>query len=168
MIKKLIIGLTIAAVIGAGVYAFAHQGQRFGNQGWMHGGSGMHHGYHGGPGLHHGYFGGSGYDYPGNLKDEDLKAFDEQRSAFIKETEDLRRDLYSKELELRSELIKDNPDVSRAVALQKDISELQSNLDQRRLEHMIKMRKINPNVGGEFMGGYHMGYGNSSSDPCWR
>ena len=157
MSKKIIIGLSIAAIIGVGAYAFGHQGQRFGYQGWMHGGSGMHHGYHGGPGMHHGFYGGSGYDYPGSLTDEDIKTMEEQRAGFLKETEDLRRDLYAKELELRSELIKNEPDASRAGTLQKDISELQSKLNQKRIEHMIKMRKINPNAGREFMGGYHMG-----------
>ncbi len=79
-----------------------------------------------------------------------------------------KRNLYSKELELRSELIKNNPDASKAGALQKEVSELESNLDQKRIDHMLKMRKLNTNVDREYMGGYHMGYGNSSSDPCWR
>ena len=70
---------------------------------------------------------------------------------------------------MRSELFKENPDVSKAGALQKEISELESDLDQKRISHMIKIRKLNPNAGrGYMMGGYHTGYGNSSDDPCWR
>ena len=157
MNKKLIIGLTIAVIIGVGAYAFGHQGQRYGYHNWMHGGSGMH----------HGYPGGSGYEYPGNLNEQEIKAWDEQRFAFLKDTENLRRDLYAKELELRSELIKDNPDATKAGALQKDISDLESKLDQKRIDHMINMRKLNSNAGREFMGGYHMGYGNFPSNPCW-
>jgi hypothetical protein len=39
--------------------------------------------------------------------------------------------------------------------LQKDISELESELDQKRVDHMIKIRKLNPNDGrGFMMGGY--------------
>ena len=159
MTKKLIIGLTIAAVIGVGAYAFAHRGEGYGYHGWMHGGSGMH----------HRDYDRSGYGYPDNMKNEDIKALEEERTAFFKDTETIRRDLYSKELELKSELLKNNPDVSKAVTIQKDISELQSNLDQQRIEHMIKIRKLNPNAGrGGMMGGYHMGYGNSSDDPCVR
>jgi len=60
------------------------------------------------------------------------------------------------------------PDASKAEALQKEVSELESKLDQKRIDHTIKMRKLNPNVGGEYMGGYHMGYGNSSLESCWR
>ena len=159
MNKKLIIGLTIVVVIGIGAYAFGHRGEGYGYHGRMHGGSGMH----------HGYYGESDYGYPGNLKDDEIKALEKERSTFNKDTENIRRDLYSKELELRSELVKDNPDASKAGSLQKDISELQSDLDQKRLNHMIKIRKINPNAGrGFMMGEYHMGYGNSSDDPCLR
>jgi len=158
MNNKLVIGLTIAVAIGIGSYAFAHMG----------GGYGYYEGMHGGPGMHHGYYDESGYGYPGNLTDEDIQALEAERSVFFKETEDIRRNLYSKELELRSELYKKNPDASKAEALQKEVSELGSKLDQKRIDHMIKMRKLNPNVGGEYMGEYHMGYGNSFLESCWR
>ena len=110
-----------------------------------------------------------GYDYRTNLNDEDIKALDEERSAFFKATEGIRQDLYSKQLELRSELYKENPDTTKAGALQKEISELESELDQKRIDHMIKVRKLSPNAGrGFMMGGYHMGYGNASpGDSCW-
>ena len=160
MSKKLIIGLTVAAVIGIGTYAFGHMG----------GGDGYYGRMHDGPSMHQGAYGEKDYDYRSNLKDEDIKALEEERTAFLKDTEDIRRSLYSKELELRSELIKNNPDASKAGALQKEISELESRLDQKRIDHMIKIRKLNPNAGrGFMMGGYHMGYGNASrEDSCWR
>jgi len=160
MSKKLIVGLTVAAVIGIGTYAFGHMGSGGGYYGRMHGGSSMH----------QGYYGESGNDYRTDLKDEDIKALEEERIAFLKATDSIRQNLYSKELELRSELYKENPDVSNAGALQKEISELESELDQKRLDHMIKIRKLNPNAGrGFMMGGYHMGYGNASpEDSCWR
>jgi zinc resistance-associated protein len=143
MSKKLIIGLTIAVAIGIGTYAFGHMGGGYGNYGSMHDG----------PGMHHGYFGERGYDYPGNLNDEDIKALEEERSAFLKATDSIRQNLYSKELELRSELYKENPDVSKAGALQKEISKLESELDQKRIDHMIKIRKLSPNAGRGFMMG---------------
>ena len=160
MSKKLIAGLTVAAVIGIGTYAFGHMGGGYGDYGRMHVG----------PSMHQGYYGESGNNYRTDLKDEDLKALEEERTAFLKATESIRQNLYSKELELRSELYKENPDVSKAGALQKEISELESELDQKRLDHMIKIRKLNPNAGrGFMMGGYHMGYGNASpEDSCWR
>ena len=64
MSKKLIIVLTMVGIIGLGTYAFAHWGGGYGNQGWMHGG----------PGMHHGYFSGPGYGYPSDLKEEEFKS----------------------------------------------------------------------------------------------
>ena len=161
MSKKLIIGLTIAVAIGIGTYAFGHMGGGYENYNWMHGGPGM---------MHQGYYGESKNDYRSDLKDEDIKTLDGERAAFLKATDSIRQTLYSKELELRSELYKENPDVSKAGALQKEISELESEMDQKRLDHMIKIRKLNPNAGrGFMMGGYHMGYGKASpEDSCWR
>jgi len=160
MSKKLIVVLTVAAVIGIGTYAFGHMGGSYGYYGRMHGG----------PGMHQGYYGESGNDYRTDLKDEDLKALEEERRAFLKATDSVRQNLYSKELELQSELYKENPDVAKAGALQKEISDLKSTLDQKRIDHMIKMRKLSPNDSrGFMMGGYHMGYGNASpEESCWR
>ena len=157
MSKKLIIGLTIAVAIGIGSYAFGHMGEGYGNYGLMHGG----------PGMHHGYYGERGYDYPGNLNDEDIKALEAERSAFLKATDSIRQNLYSKELELRSKLYKENTDVSKAGALQKEISELEAQLDQKRIDHMIKVRKIDPDAGRGFAAmGPMMGYGGQYPGSC--
>ena len=53
--------------------------------------------------------------------------------------------------------------------MQKEISKLESELDQKRIDHMIKIRKLSPNAGrGFMMGGNHMGYGYASpEDSCW-
>ena len=158
MSKKLIIVLTMVGIIGLGTYAFAHWGGGYGNQGWMHGG----------PGMHHGYFSGPGYGYPSDLKEEEFKSLEKERAAFIKQTEKLRQSLYSKELELSSELLKENPDAGKAAGLQKEISDLEAKLDQKRIEHMINVRKINPNVGRGSAGmGYMMGYGYQNQGACW-
>ncbi|MBW2409455.1 MAG: periplasmic heavy metal sensor [Deltaproteobacteria bacterium] len=157
-IKKGLIGLTIVAVIGFGAYAFAHMGAGFGHQGWMHPGAGMHHSWYGGP----------EHEYPGNLSEEEIVALEKERMDFFKATEDLRGDIYSKQLELRGELVKGDADTQKAMKLQKEVSDLEAKMDQKRIGHMIKMRKLNPDAGRGYMGGYHMGYGYSSSDSCWR
>lgn len=157
-IKKGLMVLVVVAVIGFGAYAFAHMGAGFGHQGWMHSGGGMH---------HYGY-GTPGFGYPGDLSDEERNDLDNERKAFFQSTEDLRGDIYSKQLELQSELAKDQPDNQKALELQNKISELKAKLDQKHLGHMMKMSKITPHVGREFMGRYHMGYGNAYSDSCWR
>jgi zinc resistance-associated protein len=157
-IKKGLMVLVVVAVIGFGAYAFAHMGAGFGHQGWMHSGGGMH---------HYGY-GTPGFGYPGDLSDEERNDLDNKRKAFFQSTEDLRGDIYSKQLELQSELAKDQPDNQKALELQNRISKLEAQLDQKSLGHMMKMRKISPHSGREFMGGYHMGYGYGPSDSCWR
>jgi zinc resistance-associated protein len=157
--KSLMI-LTIIAVIGFGAYAFADWGMGPG----MMGGWGNY-----GPGWHHGGWNGSGYGYmTGNLSDKELSHLNKERSEFFKATENLRQDLYAKQLELRSELAKENPDPKRATNIQNDISKLQAQLDQKRIDHMVEMRKINPNVGRGFMGRNGMGYGVGPGGYCWQ
>jgi len=59
-------------------------------------------------------------------------------------------------------MAKENPDAKKAVALQKEISELESSLDEQQIEHRLKMQKIAPYAGrGYMMGrrGMGMGYG---------
>jgi Spy/CpxP family protein refolding chaperone len=159
MMKKTLTGkgliiLTIVAVIGFGTYAFA---------GW-----GMGYDHHG-PGWHHG-----GYGYPGtgnmmgNLSDEEIQKMDAQREAFFKSTEDLRQKVYEKELALQSEFAREKPDTKKAASLQKDISELQAQIDQKRIDHIVEMKKINPNAGRRYTDRGGMGNGSSYGGYCWR
>jgi hypothetical protein len=83
----------------------------------------------------------------GNLSDEDQNDLAKERQAFFSETQDLRQDIYKKRLELQSELAKKNPDAQKAAALHKDISKLAEEFDQKRLAFILKMKKINPNLG---------------------
>ena len=108
-----------------------------------------------GRGFGRGYcpgFGGS------NLSEEEIQNLDKQRDAFLKETETLRNGIYQKRLELRSELAKENPDIQKAKQLQSEISELRAQLDQKRLDNMISLKKIDPNIGRGFMGGGPRGF----------
>lgn len=89
--------------------------------------------------------------YAGNLSDEELKAVQQERQRFFDETRDLRQDIRQKQLELQSELAKKNPDTQKAAALQKEISGFEQQFDQKRLDHMMKMKKIDPEMG--WMGG---------------
>jgi len=152
-VNKILWVLGIIALIGIAVNAFA---------GW---GRGWHHG----PGWHRGGWGMGGPGY--NLSDDELKALEKERQAFFNETEALRQNLYAKDLELRSELAKETPDAKKAAQLQKEISKLEAELDQKQVDHMIKMRKLNPNVGRGrgYMGGGAMGYGpGSGGGYCWQ
>jgi Spy/CpxP family protein refolding chaperone len=142
--SKVILILTVIAIAGFSAYAFADWGMGYGRYGM---------------GMYSGGMGYGGQGYMGNLSADEIGALDQKRAAFFKATEDLRQDIYAKELELRSELAKQNPDTQKAAKLQKDISELVTQLDRKRVEHVIKMKKINPNAGQGFMGRSNMRYG---------
>jgi Spy/CpxP family protein refolding chaperone len=164
---KILVVLTVFTVMGFGVYAFAGGGM----------GYGRHHG-----GWHHGGYGCPGYeDMMGDLSDEDIQKMNKQRETFFKSTEDLRQKIYQKKLAMESEFAKKNPDAKNAANLQKEISDLRAQMDQKRIEHMIEMKKINPSLGTGFMkhgmmghgygkgfkeNGPMMGYGSSSGHPC--
>ena len=144
MNKKLITVITAIALVGFGTFAFAHWNGGYGYGGWMHGGYGMSQGYYG---MHQGYYGDQGYGYPGDLNDDQIKALEKEQDAYYKATETIRQDLYAKQLALESELAKSDPDTAKAAALQNDISKLEAQLDQMRIDHLIKVRKIDPDAG---------------------
>jgi zinc resistance-associated protein len=158
--NKSLMVLTIVAVLGFGAYAFAGWGMGPG----MMGGWGNY-----GHGWNHGGYGYNGYgNMMENFSDNEIQEMSSQRNKFFKETENLRQDLYARQLELRSELAKESPDSKRASNIQTDISKLQAQLDQKRIDHMVEMRKINPNAGRGFIGNGGMGYGSGAGGYCWR
>ena len=180
--------LTAAAIIGIGSYAFAGWGMGGGRgMGYGHGpgmmggvetGSGNSPGMMGGRGMRYGYgpgtadlsatgYGpgmmrGRGFGFMNRLSDEDLKKMEEERNTFFEVTEDIRRNNYQKRLELRSELAKQNPDPEKAAALQKEISDLETAFDQKRLDHMLRAKKINPDMGKGPMG-FGPGFGRGAN-----
>ena len=92
---------------------------------------------------------------------------EQKRAAFFKETQDLRANLYEKERELQKELAKNDPDAAKASVLQKEISELQTQFDKKRIDHMLEIRELTPNAGrGYLNGGPMMGYGARGGGYC--
>ena len=163
---KIFMVLAIIAVLAVAVTSFA---------GWGRGHWGS--GYHMGPGygMHRGWGGGPGYQ--GDMSEEDIAKLGKERQAFFEATSDLRENLYQKELELRSELAKPEPDAKKAAGIQKEISNLESQLDQKRLEQRIKMRKDFPRFGfrgdgygprGRGMGRGMYGGGGYGPGSCWN
>ena len=145
--KAPLIAAFILIVMTAGASADMGRGQ--GYRGQMQQGSAWHHGGYGAPGW--GAF--------GNLSEEDTKKLDEERQAFFEATKDLRREVYQKRLELASEMAKQNPDPARAANVQKEISDTKARLAQKRLDHIFRVRKINPDLGMGFPGAGHMDRG---------
>ena len=144
---------TILAVFGFTAIAFA---------GW---GGGYDHMM--GPGMRgSGWQGGNGYH--GNLSADEMAQVNQQRAKFFKETEGIRQQLYEKELALQGELAKNNPDTTKASRLQNEISKLQGDLDQKRLEFDIQARKSAPNYNRSYRRGHGpmMGYGPRGGGYC--
>ena len=83
--------------------------------------------------------------YPGynmDLSDATIKKLNAEQVAFIKATEDIRQLIYEKELYLKAELVKKAPDTATALAFQKSISEAKGKFEQKMIEHIIRMKKI--------------------------
>lgn len=172
----IVTAIALIATLAFASYAFAGWGR-----GWGHMGYGPHHrgmmGDYGDCGRGSGAYGpgyGQGRGFGDALSQEQIEQIETQREAFFKETEPIRQRLYEKEMALGSELAKENPDADAAKALQKEISDLRSDFDQKRLEHRMEMRKITPEIGRGYRGagpGYAQrgprggGYGPGS---CWR
>ncbi|MGD9972074.1 MAG: Spy/CpxP family protein refolding chaperone [Desulfatirhabdiaceae bacterium] len=97
----------------------------------------------------------------GNLTDEQVKKLNDERNAFMTATQDLRQQIMEKEMALKAEMAKKAPDLATATALQKDVSTLEAQFDEKRIAHMIEMKKINPYAGqgmmkkGGMMAGKH-------------
>jgi len=166
--RKVITVLAVVALVGFGSYAFADRGGRYGDGGYGHQGYGMDYGRHG-YGMGHGHRGHRGdcrsdRDYGGDLTRDEIRQLDEAHEAFYKDTEELRYKLDDKEVDLSRELAGENPDKQKAAKIQKEISELRSKLDQKRLNHQIETRKIAPNAGR----GWMRGYGSRGGKSCRR
>ena len=134
--------IVIAAFWGLGGLASAYRGMGYGHHGRMHGGS---YGWGAGP--------------FGNLSEDEIKKMDEERRNFFEETKGLRQQVYQKRLALASELAKQNPDAAQAAVIIKEISDLKAQLAQKHLDHFLRMRKINPDLGMGFSGPGGMGPG---------
>jgi len=137
------------AILFSGVYASADWGKGYGH----------HRGMHQGQGWHQRGFGGPGCAPMDNLSEDETKKLDAERTAFFEATKNLRRKIYQKRLELASELAKENPDAAVAATLQEEVSDFKAQMAQKRLEHILRVQKINPDLGRGFWGGGPMGPG---------
>lgn len=98
--------------------------------------------------MRYGFLEGAGasYKYPGydrNLKDETVKKLNTEQEAFLKVTEDLRQTIYEKELYLKVELAKKEPDKDTALGFQRTLSDARGKFEQLMIQHLIQMKKIN-------------------------
>jgi zinc resistance-associated protein len=111
-------------------------------------------------------------DFSGiNLTEDQQKKLDTLYQAYGKDVAKLNNKLGQKQLEMNNLLLEPNPDQSRVASLQKELSGLQSDLNDKRMTYQLEARKIltpeqvaqlPPGCSfgfGYMMGGYGPGYG---------
>lgn len=105
---------------------------------------------------------GNGNGYAANLTQEQRDKLDATQEKFYSETQKLREKIQDQQYALRSELAKDNPDADKVGTLQKGLSKLEGEFDQKAVQYQLEVRKILPDsVARGFARGYGGGY-------CWR
>ena len=90
-----------------------------------------------------------GYDSRGigsNLREDDIRKLNEERSLFLQTIVPLRQGIYEKSVTLKDELDKENPDTDIAARIREDISDLHAQLAKKRTKYLIKIKEINPNL----------------------
>ena len=138
-LNNFVIVLTMVAILGFGTNAFARQGAGYCRNVCLNQDTGQNRFCRDNCGTN-------------KLSEEQIKAINEQRKAFFDATEDLSQGLYEKEAELMSVLAKKAPDTEKAKAIQKDISDIKSQMHQKKIDHYVKMEKINPCFGRKTCG----------------
>jgi zinc resistance-associated protein len=109
------------------------------------------------------------------LTQEQQEKLDQVNQKFYQETAGMRESLWAKRAELRENLNAPNPDEEKVRALQKEISDLNTQLADKRLESELEARKIAPegtNYAGRYNRGQGSGYGKRGGGygpgSCWN
>jgi Spy/CpxP family protein refolding chaperone len=153
-IKSKIGIVAVVFTVGIAAVALAHGWDGSGYGGYVMGPGMM--GY--GPGYG-GHMMGYGPYGNGNLSPQDTTKLEQSQQKFFNDTNDLRNSIQEKQFALNQELQQTNPDRDKVTNLQKELSQLESQFDQRALEHQLELRKNFPeNALG-------MGYGRGGN--CW-
>lgn len=121
----------------------------------------------------HGHMYDRGY---GNLNDSERNRMEELDRKYYTETEEIRNQIMSKSEELDALLESGTSDPERIKAVQRELSGLRSDLDQKGLEYEMEARKIVPEnrLGRGYDRGYHRGYWGRGTGmgygpgACWR
>jgi Spy/CpxP family protein refolding chaperone len=111
---------------------------------------------------------GHGRNHGGNapaLTQEQQDKLEAAREKFWTDNRKLSREIEYKQDDLSDELAKENVDEAKVLTLQKELSKLQGDFDQKLIQHKLEVRKIAPEL---FRGrGYGRGAGACGGN-CWR
>lgn len=151
--KKMIVALMVVALVATAGMAMA--------QGW---GRGMGYGSGYGPGPDAPCYG-PGYGPRGsygpalNLTAEQNQKIQAMSESFFKETLPLRNEMQVKQLELRTLWAQTNPDQEKILAKQKEVNALRAQLQEKRTQHQLEMRKVLTPEQQAQLGAYGPGFG---------
>lgn len=114
------------------------------------------------------------------LTDEQRTQLDKLHQKFFDNTAAVRSQMAAKRSELQILMNTSNPDLEKAKALQKEVSDLKGKMGQERINLFAEEKKINPDArfgmgwgrggmkgGGPCGGGMGMGRG-MGAGPCWN
>jgi Spy/CpxP family protein refolding chaperone len=145
--------ISLALIFGLAFLAFA---QSDAPQPQRHSPHGGHHMMEG-RGDHHG----STHGVDADLSEEQVKKIEQERQAYWEQNRELRAQIFQKNLELRAEIAKLQPDPKKAAELQKELSDMEAQLDRKQIDHILRIKAINPYfaVGHDMMRSGGMGHG---------
>lgn len=83
---------------------------------------------------------------PFGMTREEIQKIEALDAAFFVSTKEIRREIYEKQARLNAELAVKVPDVKKAKALQKEISDLEAKLALEQIDYIIDLKKINPDA----------------------
>ncbi len=146
--KKILAGAGIIVLVAALAIPVLAQGPGMGRGPMMQG-------Y--GPGGFEGHHGYGAWD--SKLTDEQKAELDKLHQKYFDDTASLRSQIVAKHSELNILMNTSNPDMQKARALQKDLSDLKAKMAQERLNLQFEVRKINPDAR------FGMGYGRGMRGP---
>jgi len=93
------------------------------------------------------------------LSPQDAAKLEQSQQKFLNDTSDLRNSIQEKQFALNQEIQQTNPDRDKITNLQKELSQLESQFDQKALELQLDLRKNFPE------NTLSMGYGRRGY--CW-
>lgn len=125
------------------------------------------------------------YGWGANLTDEQRAQMDSLHQKFYDETAQVRSQMWAKQAELNVLMNTSNPDLEKARALQKEISDLKAKMAQERINLYAETKKIDPDArfaqgwgrgkgfgprGGDYGPGMGRGWsqGGPGRGPCWN
>jgi Spy/CpxP family protein refolding chaperone len=168
--KKAIIITSIILLVGSTI-AFAQGGWGYGSDQPRMRGYGGH---MMGPGYCGSHMRGNGPGWVkggyGDLSEEEATKLEEAREKFYTETKDIRRQIGNLREDIRDEMVKDDPDSAKVLKMQKELSNIEADFDQKRVQHRLEMRKLVPEKyqGRGFGRGFGRGYGYGRGGHCWE